>query len=314
MSAARAATVPPTSAETWVIPGADALPLRLYSWRQNTGDRPALIWGHANGFSTGAYAPILDELATLFDIYGADLRCHGGSADPGGDYDHVMSADRFALDLIAVAAAVRQRTPYQQMHFAGHSLSGIGVLRAGAVFGCSPFVSVTLFEPPLAPTPDHPLHGGAAMLGHVLAGRALKRRQVLPDPESFAASLAERDAFARWRPDMLHTFVHATLIPAEDGDGWRLRCAPEAEAAGYRMTMDTSTFAALRDFARPILFVESDPEIQGVAPSWATKAQGVAAKQAPQGRLQRIAKTSHMMPFERPEAIIEIIAAEITHS
>ena len=192
-------------------------------------------------------------------------------------------------------------------------MSGLGVLRAGAVFGQSPFVSITLFEPPLAPTPDHLLHGDAAMLGAVLAGRALKRRQVLPDPESFGASLAERDAFARWRPDMLNAFVHATLIPASDGNGWRLRCPPEAEAAGYRMTMDTGTFAALRYFDRPILFVESDLEIQGVAPSWATKVQGIAARQAPQGRLQRIPKTSHMMPFERPEAIVEIITSQITH-
>ena len=79
------------------------------------------------------------------------------------------------------------------------------------------------------------------------------------------------------------------------------------------MTMDTSTFTALAGFDRPILFVESDPSMQGVAPSWATKAQGAAARQAPKGRLARIEKTSHMMPFERPEAVAQILRDEIAN-
>lgn len=307
MTSARAPSVPEDLAESWVVAGAGGLELRVYGWRTNTGRRPAVLWGHANGFAAGAYAPMLTELAKRADVFAVDLRAHGGSGDPGGDYDAAMSADNFGLDLIAVTAGVRRRTPAAALHFAGHSASGLGALRMGAVFGCSPFRSMTLFEPPLAPMPWHRLHAGAAKLGETLARRALKRRRDLPAPETFAAALADRPAFDRWRPDMLHAFAAATLCPDAAGDGWRLRCPPEAEAAVYRMTMDVSTFDALKHFDRPILFVESDPTMQGVAPSWATTAQGAAVRQAPNARLARIDHTSHMMPFERPEAVLAIV-------
>ncbi len=311
---ARSPSVPADLAESWIVAGADDLPLRVYGWRSNRGGRPGILWGHANGFAAGAYAPLLAALAADYDVYAADLRAHGGSADPGGGYDRAITADRLALDLIAVTASIRRRAPNWPLHFAAHSISGLGALRMGGVFGLSPYASLTLFEPPLAPTPDVPLHAGAATLGAILADRALKRRRDLPAPGAFAAALAERPAFARWRPDMLHAFAAATLAPAEDGDGWRLCCPPEAEAAGYRATMDASTFASLAGFDRPILFVESDPEMDGVAPSWATKAQGVAARRAPKGRLARIPETSHMMPFERPDAVLQIIRREVANS
>lgn len=304
-------------AASWAVPGADGLPLRVYRWRGATGRRPAVLWGHANGFAAGAYAPLLDELARSVDVYAADLRAHGGSADPGGDYDRALTADRLAIDLIAVTRAVHVDAPTRPLHFAAHSASGLGALRMGAVFGHAPFASMTLFEPPLAPTPDQPLHADAAMVASILSARAMKRRRSLPEPDAFAASLAGRDAFSRWRPDMLAAFVRATLTPDTadaTGGGWRLACPPEAEAAVYRMTVDSSTFKALADFTAPVLFVESDPAMPGVAPSWATKAQGVAAAQAPRGRLERIVGASHMMPFERPEAVLQIILNQIAIS
>lgn len=300
-------------AESWTVAGADGLPIRLYAWNSNQGRRQAVLWGHANGFAAGAYAPMLDELAAAVDVYAYDLRAHGGSGDPGPDYDRGMAADRLALDLAHTVAAVRRRHA-GPLHFAGHSASGLGALRMGAVFGHAPFRSMTLFEPPLAPTPEHALHAGAAAVGELLANRALKRKRNLPDPESFARGLATRPAFDRWRPDMLRAFATSTLIEAADGDGWRLRCPPEAEAATYRMTLDCSTFAALAHFNRPIRFVESDPGLDGVAPSWATTAQAVAARQAPKGRLSRIEGASHMMPFERPDAVRQTVTAAIANS
>jgi len=311
---ARTPSVAAAFADSWTTTSADGLAIRLYAWKSNRGGRPAVLWGHANGFAAGAYTALLQDLSATMDVFAMDLRGHGGSGDPGPDYDRAMVADRFAFDLMAATRSIRQRLPAWPLHFAGHSVSGIGALRMGAVFGHAPFVSITLFEPPLAPSPDHPLHAEAALLGEGLATRALRRKRVLPDPESFAASLAPRPAFDRWRPDMLQDFAIATLTPSPDGDGWRLRCPPEAEAAIYRMTMDTSTFTALGAFRRPILFVESDPEMQGVAPSWAAKAQGAAVLRSPMGRLARIDRTSHMMPFERPEAVVEIVHAAVANS
>jgi pimeloyl-ACP methyl ester carboxylesterase len=310
----RTASVDTSFARNWIVSGADNISLRAYGWHSNTGRRPGLFWGHANGFSAGAYSPMLNQLARDFDIFAADLRAHGGSADPGGNYDRMITADRLAIDMISVIKSVREHSPLQPLHFAAHSMSGLAGLRMGAIFGLSPFRSMTLFEPPLVPTPDFTLHDEAVSVGHLLSVRATKRKQVLPSPEKFAEMLSERPGFCNWRPEMLKAFVNSTLEPKDDSDGFKLRCPAEAEAAGYRLTMDTSTFAALKRFNRPIVFVESDPSTQGPAPSWATMAQGVAAKQAPKGRLDRINGTSHMMPFENPEAVIKRIHESIASS
>lgn len=318
----RAPTVSVDIADDWAVIGADGVAIRCYSWRTNTRQRPALIWGHANGFSAGAYAPLLSTLAETLDIYAYDLRAHGGSEDPvddpTGDYDRIMTTDRLAMDFQAVIEGVRARSPIQPLHFAGHSASCLAALRLAGAFGQAPFRSMTMFEPPMAPTPDHALHAAAGVLGHVLSGRALKRKRILPAPADFADMLSKREAFARWRPDMLRAFTEATMTPdehsGENSNGWRLRCAPEAEAAVYRTTMDCSTFRALQYCTRPILFVESDPTVQGVAPSWATRVQALAANQAPQGSLKRIDQTSHMMPFERPEAVIAIVQEAVAIS
>ncbi|MEQ9123852.1 MAG: alpha/beta fold hydrolase, partial [Alphaproteobacteria bacterium] len=147
MGEARAPTVDPGRAESRAGAGADGRPVRVYAWRNVSGRRPVLLWGHANGFAAGAYVRLLDRLAESFDVFAADLRGHGGSADPGPDYDRAMTADRLALDLVAVTAAVRRRTLAQPIHFAGHSVSGLSALRMGAVHGHAPFASMTLFEP-----------------------------------------------------------------------------------------------------------------------------------------------------------------------
>lgn len=317
----RAPSVPGELADNWFIEGAGDVSIRCYSWRTNTNNRPAVIWGHANGFSAGAYAPILSELAKTLDVFAYDLRCHGGSEDPvedpEGDYDRIMTADCFALDFLSVIDSIRLRNIHQPLHFAGHSASCLAALRLAGAFGHAPFQTMTMFEPPMAPTPDHMLHGAASMLAEGLSNRALKRKRHLPAPAEFAANLVEREAFARWRPDMLQAFVEATMRPDENPahkGGWTLRCEPAAEAAVYRMTMDCSTFRALKSCGRPILFVESDPTIQGVAPSWATRVQSLAAAQAPKGSLARIDRTSHMMPFERPDAVLALIKKAITNA
>jgi pimeloyl-ACP methyl ester carboxylesterase len=317
----RAPSVPSDIAEDWVVEGQGGVGIRCYGWRSNTGGRPSLVWGHANGFSAGAYTPILNELAEDLDVYAYDMRCHGGSedpvSDPDGDYDAIMTTDCLALDFLAVIDAIRRRSFRWPLHFAGHSASCLATLRLAGALGHAPFQTMTMFEPPMAPTPDHALHAAAGVLGEVLSRRATKRKRHLPAPEAFAASLADRDAFARWRPDMLEAFTEATLRPDNDPantQGWTLRCEPAAEAAVYRTTMDCSTFKALSACTRPILFVESDPTIQGVAPSWATRVQALSAAQAPKGSLARIDQTSHMMPFERPEAVLEMITNAVACS
>jgi pimeloyl-ACP methyl ester carboxylesterase len=304
-------SIPAERAAAHTVEGYRGAKLRLYALNDGRRDAPALLWGHANGFAAGSYLPLLETLATDFRVLAFDARGHGGAEDVGAPYIAGYHADPYALDLARVAEAARALIgPETPLHFAGHSFSGYALLRLGGVFGTAPWAGITLFEPPLCPTPDQPEHALAMGLARGLIEGAERRRRRWESPAAFEASLAARPHYARWRPDMLAAHCRATLRP--DGDGWTLCCPPEVEAATYRMTLNASTFRALVDFPLPVHFVASEPPGPGSPPSWAALVQRAAARRAPLGRLTELTGVGHMMPFERPDACAALARAMIT--
>lgn len=304
-------SIPPERATTHTVEGFRGARLRLYALHDAPADAPALLWGHANGFAAGSYLPLLEMLAADFRVLAFDARGHGGAPDVGPPYVSSYHADPYALDLGRVAEAARALIgPDIPLHFAGHSFSGYALVRLGGVFGNAPWAGITLFEPPLCPTPDLPEHALAAALGRELIAGAERRRRRWESPDAFEASLATRPHYARWQPDMLAAHCRATLRP--DGEDWTLCCPPEVEAATYRMTLNTSTFRALSDFPLPVHFVASEPPPPGSPPSWAALVQRSAALRAPLGRLTELTGVGHMMPFERPEACAGLVRGMLT--
>ena len=90
------------------------------------------------------------------------------------------------------------------------------------------------------------------------------------------------------------------------------RCSTgSVEAAGYRMTLNCSTFRFLDRFACPAMFVASDPPEAGGPPSWAARMQWLAAQRVPGAKLVHLPETSHMMLFERPDECRRHLLAHI---
>ena len=131
------------------------------------------------------------------------------------------------------------------------------------MFGEIPWASATLFEPPLSPTPDHPAHAIAAELADVLVNGALRRRPDWDSPQAFIYRLSGSKAFAAWDRDMMQAHGNAILRQKADGQGYTLACLPEVEAAGYQMTMNTSTFRYANQFNCPTTFIASQPAGEG---------------------------------------------------
>jgi pimeloyl-ACP methyl ester carboxylesterase len=280
-----------------------------------TAPGPVLLWGHANGFAAGSYLPWLQQVSRYCTVYAYDARGHGGADLPPEPLSVSCRADALAADLAAVAAAVRAEIgPQRPLHFAAHSFTGLAALRLGGVHGAVPWTSATLFEPPLAPTPDHAAHAIAAELAEALVTGALRRRPVWDSPAALGERLAASPAYARWDRAMLAAHCAAILHPAADGRGWGLASPPAVEAAGYRMTMDTSTFRFAAGFACPNVLVASQPAGEGATPSWAALVQGLAAARVPAARLVRLADCGHMMLFERPDACLAELLAAIDRS
>ena len=81
------------------------------------GDGPPLFLIHGIGAARNTWAKALPVLTGHFTVVTYDLRGHGASPLPEGE---------FGLDeLVADLERVRERTGFESAHFAGHSLGGM---------------------------------------------------------------------------------------------------------------------------------------------------------------------------------------------
>jgi pimeloyl-ACP methyl ester carboxylesterase len=81
------------------------------------GDGPPLILIHGIGAARNTWAKALPLLTGHFTVVTYDLRGHGSSPLPHGPFG--------LEDLVADLERVRERTGFEQAHFAGHSLGGM---------------------------------------------------------------------------------------------------------------------------------------------------------------------------------------------
>jgi pimeloyl-ACP methyl ester carboxylesterase len=82
-----------------------------------TGQGPPLFLIHGIGASRQTWHKALPSLAAHFTVVTYDLRGHGESPLPDGDF--VLD------DLVEDLEEMRQRSGFEQAHFAGHSLGGM---------------------------------------------------------------------------------------------------------------------------------------------------------------------------------------------
>src|ERR1035438_7243781 len=91
--------------------------LRTYYRLEGNGGRPVLIFAHSLGVDHGQWDPQVPELLPHFQILRYDIRGHGASDTPPGDY----AMDLLARDALALADALGIR----QFAFCGLSLGGM---------------------------------------------------------------------------------------------------------------------------------------------------------------------------------------------
>lgn len=287
-----------------VVATADGASLPLYECRAPSAEAPALLAGHANGLAAGSYEPWLETLARDFHVLAFDARGHGGSAWPAGPLEKTFAVDRFADDLAAVAAAVRERVGSRPLHYAGHSLAAAAAVRLAARGGPLPFASVTLFEPPIFPPPDAPNYPEAIAQQERLIRGSARRQARWASPEALLDFLRVRGVFRSFDPAMLAAHCRASLKPDGAG-GFTLRCPPEVESAIFAAHRDADTWARLPRAVDRVHLVAGDPDMP--ERDWVSGAMAAIAARLPNADLAVLPGAGHMMIFQQPQACRDLL-------
>ncbi len=308
-------SLPGAFAESRSVAGHGGRPIRLYRWRSpDTRPRPALLWGHANGFAAGSYRTLFAALGRDLDIYAFDAAGQGGSAQPGAgeDLEAFCDPDALATDVEAIAREAGAWAG-RPLVYGAHSMCGAAMLRLAlfhpARFAALGLKGMMLFEPPFFPPAGHRLHDAGLARYKKRVTRATARRDEFPGgPDELAAYITGREIFARFRSDQIAAHASATLRP--DGGTWRLACAPAVETAIFRALGGRPVnFPALDRFpeAMPLHFVAGDIAIglaQGVT---VTAMMPDAAAKVPHAKLTELAGASHMMVFEEEATCVGLL-------
>lgn len=293
----------------------DGVEIALYDLSGGAANGPALLFGHCTGFSAGSYVPLLRAVQRswpVLRVFAFDARGHGASTSPDLSLGRDALNDQvIAQDLAAAAATVREMIgPAAPLHYAAHSLGATAALGVYALLAKTPFASLTLFEPPILPPHDHPLHDCFCQGKDALAKGAAQRRSAWPDAESLAFSLARNTMFQNIAPELLLHHARAVLRPDPTAH-YTLSCRPAVEAATFAAFDRTDLWFALPQLRRigpklPIRVVVSDLGRANLDPVTAITPD---LAQSVQADLIAVPSCGHMLCFERPAAFHKILMA-----
>jgi pimeloyl-ACP methyl ester carboxylesterase len=260
------------------------------------GDRPVdIVWSHANGFNARTYRRILAGLGATRRVLAVDLRGHGLSTLPA-HLENRRGWDIFADDLVALLTML----DLSNVILAGHSLGATSSLLA-ADRDPGRVGKLVLFEPVLLRPAA--AAGSAAVTGadpSRLEQGALKRRRIFPGKAEAEAAYRGRGGFRTWPDDMLSDYVADGFRDREDGTV-ELTCAPEWEASNFSLSrgVGASALFARCPCALRIFRGAEDSTFE------LDVSDGLHARSF----IQTIPGTTHFLPMERPELVVECLEA-----
>ncbi len=300
-------TLPAALADRWSAAGADGVEIACYGLHEFDSHRPALLFAHANGFNAGCYGPFLERLQTRLNVFAYDIRGHGASGKPDPGKPENYDLRNLGLDLAAVYASIVTRTgPETALHFAAHSVGGIGFLIWCGDSGQAPFASATLFEPPLYPAHGSPRREAMAARNPAFVRWAAKRRLSYRDVADFARECAGFVTYRTIAPEMMRALVASAIAPAGDGNGYQLRCPGGIESRVYERGPYTPTFEIGSTVQVPTLLFHGDEDLLDEAHPIAETIRELA-RAMPEAEARQMTGQHHLMVLEAPEKCAQAV-------
>lgn len=283
----------------WTHECAESFTLR--GWRSPASGKPLLHFVHGNGFCSLAYQPMLELLATHFDLWLSDVQGHGDS-DHGGAFVGWNRSAELALEAFHAGLGEYGDVP----RFAvGHSFGGV---LTALMLAREPqlFRRAVLLDPVVFSRSMIGVMGVASLFGmhrrHGLARKAATRRSFWPDRQAAHDSLQGRGIFKGWNTAALQAYVDHAI--GDCGEGVVLKCRPSREVEIFS-SFPQRMWASLGKVQTPTLVLYGEqtyPFVPRSLERWAGLNRHVEPRKVAGG---------HCFMQEDPKAAVEQIEAWI---
>ena len=273
----------------------DGADIALWRWPQSKA-RPTLHWAHATGFHGRLYHPLLDELATDFNVLAWDMRGHGASVG-AANLSTFRGWETYYRDLIALLECLDE-----PVWLAGHSIGATTSIMAAARRP-DKVLGLILAEPVIM-DPVQGLKLGLAKLlrqSHrlSLAAGAARRRRVFDSHAAALDNYRGRGGFKTWPEAWLNAYVQHAFVP--QGDQVQLACAPEWESTTFAHT-EHNPWPGIRQLRCPVIALAAER-----GSTFSPKAQKRLKALLPSADVRVLEGTTHFLPMEQKDIVRDAI-------
>jgi pimeloyl-ACP methyl ester carboxylesterase len=266
---------------------------------------------HANGYPPGCYKPFLKPLRKQYHVLGMLLRPLWPDANPS----EIQNWNPFSEDLLRfldsseagseTSAKKADSTRLAPVIGVGHSIGAVVTLRA-ALKDPNKFRALILLDPVLFVPSKMVLWNlfRSIGLGGILQPNiygALKRRRTFDHLDLVFRGYRSRNVFRYMSDDNLRIYIDG--ITHRTKKGYELVYSPEWESRIYATSLqDFDIWNNLPKLEVPTVFIrgaETDTFLESAAM--------FAKQKQPNVRVETLAKSTHLLPLERPQEVYDLM-------
>ena len=252
---------------------------------------PSVVMFHAVGMCSQIWNNAASDLAKNYHVYSFDLRGHGDTQPPEGNYTFQQIGED--------VASVIQTMGLEGAIGIGHSAGGMSMLIADSMFpgilSKGVLVDTRVGDSPMTLlTPDEQV---------LRAKRTLQKRTVWESREVMYEAYRDRRAFKAWTDEGFADYIEGNTRPLDDGRV-ELKCKPVVEETFYESRAELDTSQVLNGLGGEYVLLVG-------AYKGAQTPQDAAVEHLTREtkgfHLKELGAGSHFVPMEHPALVLQEI-------